>query len=70
MMWKDLLLFEILVIKVILYLVIFYFIIGCNVNCKNNICDVLNSCIEGCKDGYWGFICILNCLILCFWKVC
>lgn len=53
-----------------LYLVIVNFIIGCNVNCKNNICDVFNSCIEGCKDGYWGFICILNCLMLCFWKVC
>ncbi|XP_065922235.1 delta and Notch-like epidermal growth factor-related receptor [Magallana gigas] len=27
---------------------------GCETTCRNNVCDGVGNCTDGCVDGYWG----------------
>lgn len=33
--------------------------------CRDNFCDDFGYCISGCQDGYWGFVCDLQCFVYC-----
>lgn len=39
--------------------------LGCNIICKGNFCDDFSNCIDGCRNGYWGFVCNLYCFDNC-----
>lgn len=35
--------------------------LGCNTTCKGNFCDDSTNCTDGCRNGYWGPACNLQC---------
>lgn len=35
--------------------------LGCNTTCKGNFCDDSTNCTDGCRNGYWGPACSLQC---------
>lgn len=39
--------------------------LGCKTTCRGNLCDESGNCTNGCKDGYWGPACDIQCPANC-----